>query len=314
MGSMDTWITLVTSLPTENATLRQRVWRALKASGAAVLRDGVYLLPQRPAQQQLFDSLAADIQSAAGTALVLPVQEPADAAFVQRFDRSAGYALVQEDATTTLASLGSADLAQALKTTRRLRKAWAALGETDFFPGPAQTRCDTALKALEQACAQRQSGNEPLPGATALTPLQPAHYQNRLWVTRARPWVDRLACAWLIQRHIDPGARFVWLRDVRDCPADALGFDFDGATFSHVDARVSFEVLCERFGLRHPALTPLRALVRSLDVGGTSVADAEGVERLLHGLHRLHPHDDDLLLQASNQVFDALFSAYTPTP
>ena len=38
--------TLVLSLPTRNSTLRMRVWRALKECGAAVLRDGVYLLPQ----------------------------------------------------------------------------------------------------------------------------------------------------------------------------------------------------------------------------------------------------------------------------
>lgn len=42
------WITLITSLPTENTTVRMRAWRALKASGAAVLKDGVYLMPERP--------------------------------------------------------------------------------------------------------------------------------------------------------------------------------------------------------------------------------------------------------------------------
>jgi hypothetical protein len=42
-------LSLILSLPTENATVRQRTWRALKASGAAVLRDGVYLMgsPQK---------------------------------------------------------------------------------------------------------------------------------------------------------------------------------------------------------------------------------------------------------------------------
>ena len=35
------WLLIVTTLPSENATARMRAWRALKASGAAVLRDGV---------------------------------------------------------------------------------------------------------------------------------------------------------------------------------------------------------------------------------------------------------------------------------
>ncbi|MBL8453956.1 MAG: chromate resistance protein, partial [Zoogloea sp.] len=46
---MNLWLSLITSLPTENATARMRAWRALKASGAAVLRDGVYLMPERDA-------------------------------------------------------------------------------------------------------------------------------------------------------------------------------------------------------------------------------------------------------------------------
>ena len=42
---MDTFIALLTSLPTGNSTTRMRVWRALKETGCGVLRDGVYVLP-----------------------------------------------------------------------------------------------------------------------------------------------------------------------------------------------------------------------------------------------------------------------------
>ncbi|PIV87733.1 MAG: chromate resistance protein, partial [Hydrogenophilales bacterium CG17_big_fil_post_rev_8_21_14_2_50_63_12] len=40
------WLLLILSLPTENASARMRAWRALKSTGAAALRDGVYLLPE----------------------------------------------------------------------------------------------------------------------------------------------------------------------------------------------------------------------------------------------------------------------------
>lgn len=43
MSSLSTWSLLVLTLPTENATARMRFYRALKAKGCAVLRDGVYL-------------------------------------------------------------------------------------------------------------------------------------------------------------------------------------------------------------------------------------------------------------------------------
>jgi DNA-binding transcriptional regulator PaaX len=53
------WLQLVTSLPTENATERMRVWRALKATGAGILRDGVYVLPERPDLEEVLAGLAA---------------------------------------------------------------------------------------------------------------------------------------------------------------------------------------------------------------------------------------------------------------
>ncbi len=61
--------------------------------------------------------------------------------------------------------------------------------------------------------------------------------------------MDRLACAWLIKRHIDSDASFAWLNKPVDLPKKAVGFDFDGAEFTHVDNRVTFEVLLKSFGL-----------------------------------------------------------------
>ena len=79
-------ITLVLSLPTENATARQRVWRALKASGAAVLRDGVYLMPERDDCRATLDGLAAEVRESGGSAYVLHIEEPKGANFVALFE------------------------------------------------------------------------------------------------------------------------------------------------------------------------------------------------------------------------------------
>lgn len=89
---MTTWIALITSLPTENATARMRAWRSLKASGAAVLRDGVYLMPEREDCRNTLDAVAADVRAAEGTALVVRLEEPSDGNFVVFFDRSADFA------------------------------------------------------------------------------------------------------------------------------------------------------------------------------------------------------------------------------
>lgn len=109
--------------------------------------------------------------------------------------------------------------------------------------------------------------------------------------------MDRLASTWLIRRFIDPDARFIWLQAPDDCPADALGFDFDG--------KVTFEVLLDSFGLNHPRLVRMGALVHFLDVGGIQPNEAGGLEQILWGL-RNSIHDDDQLVAAANRVFDCL--------
>jgi hypothetical protein len=123
-----------------------------------------------------------------------------------------------------------------------------------------------------------------------------------------------MASAWLIRRFIDPQAQFLWLAAPADCPADALGFDFDGATFSHVATtpeRVTFEVLAASFALEtDPAIAKIAAIVHYLDVGGAPVAVAAGIEAVLAGLRASAPDDDQLLAEAS-RVFDGLYTNYS---
>src|SRR6185503_15470449 len=120
--------------------------------------------------------------------------------------------------------------------------------------------------------------------------------------------------AWLIKRFIDREARFVWIARPSECPKNALGFDFDGAEFTHVKNRVTFEVLLSSFGLdEDPALAALGAVVHFLDVGGIPVADAKGLESVLKGIKE-KARDDDALLVEAMRVLDHLYSAYTPKP
>jgi hypothetical protein len=121
--------------------------------------------------------------------------------------------------------------------------------------------------------------------------------------------VDRLASAWLIRRFIDPQARFLWLASPADCPKRAVGFDFDGATFTHVGARVTFETLLAAFDLETSSLQRLGMIVHALDAGGIRPPEAAGVERVLAGM-REAIDDDDQLLQAAAGVFEGLYFAF----
>src|SRR6185503_19854895 len=90
-----------------------------------------------------------------------------------------------------------------------------------------------------------------------------ADFQNRRWVTRRRPGVDRMSSAWLIRRFIDPKATFAFV----DTPsADEVPFDMYSGDFSHHGDRCTFEVLVDRFGIADPAVRRIGLIVHDLDM------------------------------------------------
>jgi hypothetical protein len=304
------WAILVVTLPTQPNAVRLRIWRALKSLGCAALRDGAYLLPA--AQARALDAVAAQVREHGGSASVLALAARDD---LQRdqvlalFDRSDAYAQWREGADLLRSTLPALERAEAQRRLRAVADALSSLQRIDYYPGAAAAQAEADLAALRLAVERSFSRGEPSARAShGIARLDARKFRGRRWATRARPWVDRLACAWLIRRFIDPQARFVWLAEPAQAPRGMLGFDFDGARFSHVGARVSFEVLCASFGLEQdPRLQRIAALVHVLDVGGIPVPQAAGLEAVLAGLRELHA-DDDRLLQGAAAVFDALYA------
>lgn len=303
------WLILIISLPTENGTVRQRAWRSLKAAGSVALRDGVYLLPDRAQCRALLEPVADDVVSAGGVAHLLTGQAADDIAYASLFDRQTEYAQLLAEASLLRESVTSESAPDAIKRTRKLRKGFEAIVAIDFFPGESKTQVERELSTLEAYCARLQSPDEPQPIEELGSPLSTADFVGKVWATRRRPWVDRLASAWLIRRHIDPEARFLWLSAPADCPSDALGFDFDGATFTHVGNRVTFEVIAARFSLEQAGISRMGQLVHFLDVGGVQPPEALGVESILAGLRDLAA-DDDVLLDQACAVFDGLHTRF----
>ncbi|HET9976142.1 MAG TPA: chromate resistance protein ChrB domain-containing protein [Burkholderiaceae bacterium] len=305
-----TYVLLLITLPTRPNAVRLRMWRGLKALGAAALRDGAYLLPAEKAAQ--FDALAVAAVAHGGSARVLAAA-PRDAAqgeaLAALFDRRAAYAEWRDEAAALRREAPRLAETEARRRLRAIADALDALLVIDFFPGPAAGQAREAMEALRADVEQRFAAGEPRTRRSrALPRLQVQAFQGKRWATRARPWIDRLASAWLIRRFIDGQARFVWLADVKRLPRGAIGFDFDGARFTHIGPRVTFEVLAASFGLdADPALQRLGALVRFVDAGGIPVAEAAGVQQVLGGLRALHA-DDDRLLDAACAVFDALYT------
>lgn len=314
---LSTWLMLVVSLPGRSQTPRMRLWRALKGAGAAMLRDGVYVLPESDAARALFKAQVDEADQARGSAHMVsftstdPKQE---AELRSAFDRTQAYAQALERLAVLRRELRKLAEAEARKRLTASRRELEAVAEIDFFPGVARAQVETALADAEQAFNARFAPDEPHGKKAVIPHRRMQDYRGRVWATRRHLWIDRVASAWLIRHFIDPRAQFRWLKKPADCPKRAVGFDFDGAEFSHVGARVTFQVLAASFGLdRDPRLTRLGRLVGYLDIGGVPVADAAGFASVMAGARARHGEDDNALLADMWTVLDCLYAAYSET-
>ena len=311
---MSNFSALVLSLPTRDSTVRMRVWRALKGSGCGVLRDGVYLLPRDAPTLPVFPEVETQVRSASGFAMIVDVDFKTSKALEHArglFDRSKDYGALVERVHAEKGSLAKLGKRKAETLSRRAQQSFDELAAIDFFPGEARQQAQEAVHALQGEERRLYFAGEPKAVRGKVRRVDREEYRGRVWATRKDLWVDRLASAWLIKRVIDRDARFEWIDAPRNCPKKAVGFDFDGAQFTHVGNRVTFEVLLASFGFdSDPALASIAAAVHYLDAGGIPVADARGLETVLRGIKAREKGDDERASKAFG-VFDNVYAAYS---
>ena len=312
--STSNWFLFIANLPGRNQTLRMRVWRSLKASGAGTLRDSVYVLPISQTAREVFERQQQEIQSGGGTAYILELAGEVGSAqgnaLRALFDRTPDYEAIAATLQALRGELAKLDENEARRRLAAARREAAALNAVDFFPGESRAQLEGAIADAESALTAQFSPEEPHSAKGKILRRDRKDYRGRVWATRQRLWIDRVCSAWLIRRFIDPKAKFIWLKLPKDCPKRAVGFDFDGAAFTHVDSKVTFEVLVASFGLESDtALSRLGALVHYLDVGGIPVPEAAGFAAIVAGARTLQPGDDALLKHVS-PMLDSLYHSY----
>ena len=127
------------------------------------------------------------------------------------------------------------------------------------------------------------------------------------WATRAAIHIDRAACAWLIRRHIDSQAEFLFVSDPAEIPADATAFDIPSADLSHHAGDCSFETILRRYDLADPVLWRIAAIVHEADLDDQryDAPEAQGLDMVLRGLAMIRGDDD--ILAITGPVFDAIY-------
>jgi hypothetical protein len=314
-GGNRRWLLMVHQLPSEPSSVRVRTWRQLQELGAVSIKQAVYVLPDSPPARDAFMRVRADIASAGGQASVFAsgsLDGGADEALVEAFrgSRERDYATMVREGERTLRTLAGSRKRSGTQTAAarlRLQQLRERLGEVerlDFFGASGRDRVVAILRQLASAVGTEsgQSGSGPARRPELIG------YRGRLWVTRPRPGIDRLASAWLIRRFIDPAARFDFVTDHRKAPANALPFDMSEVEFSHQGDHCTFETLCERFGIQDRGVGRIAAIVHDLDLKDDRFGSPETptIGGLIQGLQRANS-DDQVLLDRGMALFEALY-------
>ena len=281
------WVVFSYSLPSKaRSSPRVAVWRRLRTLGAISPKGGVHVLPPRDECVEAFQWLAQEVEQAKGEALLLRVERfegLSDAHLIELFQaaRRQDYEALDTRAAALEKSLGTKDRRardrlRARDILARLRREHAAIARVDFFDCPSGAQAAARLARIEQALAPGQAAE------ARVAPAAVAAYRGKRWVTRPHPHVDRLACAWLIRRFINPGAQ---IRYASTPEPDEVAFDMRGAPFGHRGNLCTFETMIKAFALDDPGLRAIAEIVHEVDLrdGRYARPEVPGVDAILKG-------------------------------
>lgn len=306
-----TWLVFSYSLLSQlGSSTRVGLWRRLQRLGAVVLKNGLYVLPEREDCKEAFQWLAQEVQQAKGEAIVMSVdrfESMPDSELIKLFHNACKekYGQLDQQIAALEKSLHARSQRKNLllisKKLMKLEQEYEDVTRLDFFDSPHGIQIASRLRRVRQSLSQENPATKTVPAAAL------AAYRDRRWVTRPRPHVDRLACAWLIRRFIDPTAV---IRYSTQPDPDEVRFDMRGAEFGHEGNRCTFETMLLRFGLSEPALQAIAEIVHEIDLrdGRYARPEVAGLDAILRGwlLERL---SDQELESHGVALFRAMYAA-----
>ena len=323
---MAKWLLLTHQLPAEPSNVRAKVWRKLQDLGAVPIKNSIYVLPNRSGTREDFEWLKKEIHGMKGDASVFladSITDMGEKEIVYAFQeaRTKDYAIFIREMTLLIERAQNALGAGHLNAEHlaRLEKAWAGqkiqwdrLRKIEFFKASNGNQAKRVLEAAQKIFeeAKQLSAHET---SASLPSVSIKTLKGRLWVTRASPHIDRLACAWLIRRFIDPKARFKFVKEPYGCKSQEICFDMAEGEFTHFKDWCSFETFLHRLQLDNSALKEISEIVHDIDLKDKKFSrlEASGLSQIIRGLCRVHKQDAPRL-DAGMAVFDALYAALTP--
>jgi hypothetical protein len=312
--SASPWLLLVHQLPPKPAYFRVKIWRRLQGIGAVSLKNSVYVLPPGEQSPEDLQWLLREIERGGGDGVICEahiVDGMSDQQVRGLFDaaRDADYAEIARELRKLgiLAKRGGAtrrkDAPPLRAQVAKLRRHLAEISAIDFFGATGRLTVEALLTEIATQLAEPPSA----PEEAAIAKTVSGDLTGKTWVTRRDVHVDRIACAWLIRRFIDPAARFKFVAAKNyGAKRGELRFDMFEAEFTHEGDRCTFEVMLERIGLDDAALRAIAEIVHDIDLkdGKFAREQVAGIAHVIAGICMTQAEDPARIERASALLDD----------
>ncbi len=317
------WLLFFYSIPARPPGGRTKIWRKLARIGAVRLKSAVYVLPYSQEHHEILQWLIAELSSLGGDGAMVRTET------VEPFRPGELIALFNEKCIDLYGELSGrlsgleqkleligkdmqigrrADLITRMNT---LQKELKRIKKIDFFGTNLGRDLDERMKNIKRAAdrlsRKTHSGDSGADGH--ILQCRREDFQDRVWVTRKNPFVDRMASAWLIRKFIDDKPIFEFTEgDVLQKDPKKTTYDIKNGHFTHVGRLCTFEVLCESFGLTDHSVRRIGRIVHDIDLGDGKYGSqaAEGVELVLSGIRKASISDMEAL-ERGMEIFEALY-------
>ncbi|MCG6551990.1 MAG: chromate resistance protein [Candidatus Magnetominusculus sp. LBB02] len=312
------WLLFFYSIAAKPVSGRVKVWRRLVQAGAVQLKDAVYVLPYTDAHFEFFQWLSSEVVSLGGEAMFIKAEKIEmldDAAIINLFNRhrKKDYAALERQLndieSRIMPPLKDSNIKKLADSFHKCVKELGEIRKIDFFSDEGKrlsAKIDDLggkLKGITSLSAQSQP---------AIEQKRREDYQGKTWVTRQRPFVDRMASSWLIKRFIDKAAAFILIAEGDILPSDAAAFDIVGGEFSHVGTLCTFEVMVKAFSIKDRAVKKIAEIVHEIDIRGDEYRNPEspGVEEILTGI-QMTAETGTEALEKGAAIFELLYLSKT---
>lgn len=309
------WLAFSYSLSSskKQSSTRVALWRRLQRIGAIAPKSGVYVLPDKEDCLESFQWLTQEVQQTKGEAVVMKVEKfegLSDSELIDIFRkaRKKDYEEINKAVTRFEEKFSKKVISNSFKPVmlelEKIKTRVSDILRIDFFNSLDAQNLQIRLQKIQSVLIPSSKSE-----LNTLLKLAIKDYQNKVWVTRPRPHVDRLACAWLIRRFIDPNAK---IRYTNTPEAHELPFDMKGVVFGHFQNLCSFETIMTIFKIEDAALKSVAEVIHEIDLrdGRYFQPETDGVSGILKGW--LHAGFTDEELESHGiALFEGLYRSFS---